>query len=68
MQKDLDRETCNLQELEAQKQDAQDRLEEMEQQRAKLEDMLSDVRQKCQEESQMVKGPPRASRSVARLP
>ncbi len=54
MQNDLDRETCTLQELEAQKQDAQDRLEEMDQQKAKLEDMLNDVRQKCQEESQMV--------------
>ena len=55
MQNDLDRETCSLQELEAQKQDAQDRLEEMDQQKAKLEDMLNDVRQKCQEESQMVR-------------
>lgn len=54
MQNDLDRETSTLQELEAQKQDAQDRLEEMDQQKAKLEDMLNDVRQKCQEESQMV--------------
>lgn len=54
MQNDLDRETCSLQELEAQKQDAQDRLDEMDQQKAKLEDMLNEVRQKCQEESQMV--------------
>lgn len=54
MQNDLDREASSLQELEAQKQDAQDRLEEMDQQKAKLEDMLNDVRQKCQEESQMV--------------
>lgn len=55
MQNDLDREASTLQELEAQKQDAQDRLEEMDQQKAKLEDMLNDVRQKCQEESQMVR-------------
>uniref|UniRef100_A0A8C4TJU1 Epidermal growth factor receptor pathway substrate 15 like 1 n=1 Tax=Erpetoichthys calabaricus TaxID=27687 RepID=A0A8C4TJU1_ERPCA len=54
LQNDLDRETSSLQELEAQKQDAQDRLEEMDQQKAKLEDMLNDVRQKCQEESQMI--------------
>lgn len=43
-----------MQELEAQKQDAQDRLDEMDQQKAKLKDMLNDVRQKCQEESQVV--------------
>lgn len=54
MQNDLDRETASLQELEAQKQDAQDRLEEMDQQKHKLEDMLNEVRMKCQEESQMV--------------
>lgn len=54
MQNDLDRETANLQELEAQKQEAQERLEEMDQQKNKLEDMLNDVRIKCQEESQMV--------------
>ncbi|XP_069042249.1 epidermal growth factor receptor substrate 15-like 1 isoform X6 [Lepisosteus oculatus] len=54
MQNDLDRETCSLQKLESQKQDAQDRLEEMDQQKAKLEDMLNDVRQKCQEETQMI--------------
>lgn len=55
MQNDLDRETASLQELEAQKQDAQDRLEEMDQQKHKLEDMLNEVRMKCQEESQMVR-------------
>lgn len=55
MQNDLDRETASLQELEAQKQDAQDRLEEMDQQKHKLEDMLNEVRIKCQEESQMVR-------------
>ncbi|XP_041695644.1 epidermal growth factor receptor substrate 15-like 1 isoform X6 [Coregonus clupeaformis] len=54
MQNDLDRETCSLQELEAQNQDAQERLEEMDQQKAKLEDMLNDVRIKCNEESQMI--------------
>lgn len=54
MQNDLDREAACLQELEAQKQDAQDRLEEMDQQKHKLEDMLNEVRIKCQEESQMV--------------
>ncbi|KAM7410674.1 hypothetical protein PAMA_001895 [Pampus argenteus] len=54
MQNDLDRETASLQELEAQKQDAQDRLEEMDQQKHKLEDMLNEVRIKCQEESQMI--------------
>lgn len=43
-----------MQELEAQKQDAQDRLDEMDQQKAKLKDMLNDVRQKCQEETQVV--------------
>lgn len=56
MQNDLDRETASLQELEAQKQDAQERLEEMDQQKHKLEDMLNEVRMKCQEESQMVRG------------
>lgn len=55
MQNDLDRETVTLQELEAQKQDAQDRLDEMDQQKHKLEDMLNEVRMKCQEESQMVR-------------
>lgn len=55
MQSDLDRETASLQELEAQKQDAQDRLDEMDQQKHKLEDMLNEVRMKCQEESQMVR-------------
>lgn len=55
MQNNLDRETTSLQELEAQKQDAQDRLEEMDQQKHKLEDMLNEVRIKCQEESQMVR-------------
>lgn len=60
MQNDLDRETAALQELEAQKQDAQDRLEEMDQQKHKLEDMLNEIRMKCQDESQMViKGKPR---------
>lgn len=54
MQNDLDRETAALQELESQKQDAQDRLEEMDQQKHKLEDMLNEIRMKCQEESQMV--------------
>ncbi|ELW67092.1 Epidermal growth factor receptor substrate 15-like 1, partial [Tupaia chinensis] len=54
LQNDLDRETSSLQELEAQKQDAQDRLDEMDQQKAKLRDMLSDVRQKCQDETQMI--------------
>ncbi|RMC00988.1 hypothetical protein DUI87_22675 [Hirundo rustica rustica] len=54
LQNDLDRETSNLQELEAQKQDAQDRLDEMDQQKAKLKDMLNDVRQKCQEETQVI--------------
>lgn len=54
LQNDLDREASSLQELEAQKQDAQDRLDEMDQQKAKLRDMLSDVRQKCQDETQTV--------------
>ncbi|KAK6320441.1 hypothetical protein J4Q44_G00095480 [Coregonus suidteri] len=54
MQNDLDKETCCLQELEAQKQDAQERLEEMDQQKTKLEDMLNDVRIQCKEESQMI--------------
>lgn len=54
MQNDLDRETANLQELEAQKQDAQDRLEEMDQQKHKLEDVLNEIQIKCQEESHMV--------------
>lgn len=51
----MDRETASLQELEAQKQEAQDRLEEMDQQKHKLEDMLNEIRMKCQEESQMVR-------------
>lgn len=55
LQNDLDRETSSLQELEAQKQDAQDRLDEMDQQKARLRDMLSDVRQKCQGETQLVR-------------
>lgn len=55
MQNDLDRESSSLQDLESQKQDAQERLEEMDQQRSKLEGMLNDVKQKCQDESQMVR-------------
>lgn len=55
MQSELDRESAALQELESQKQDAQDRLQEMDQQKLKLEDMLNEIRMKCQEESQMVK-------------
>lgn len=54
MQNDLDRESSSLQDLESQKQDAQERLEEMDQQRSKLEGMLNDVKQKCQEETQTV--------------
>lgn len=54
MQNGLDRESSSLQDLESQKQAAQERLEEMDQQRSKLEGMLNDVKQKCQEESQMV--------------
>lgn len=55
MQNSLDRESSSLQDLESQKQSAQERLEEMDQQRSKLEGMLNDVKQKCQEESQMVR-------------
>lgn len=53
-----------MQELEAQKQDAQDRLDEMDQQKAKLRDMLSDVRQKCQDETQMVSLIPSTARGL----
>lgn len=55
MQTSLDRESSGLQDLESQKQDAQERLEEMDQQRSKLDGMLSDVKTKCQGESQMVR-------------
>lgn len=55
MQNSLDRESSSLQDLESQKQIAQERLEEMDQQRSKLEGMLNDVKHKCQEESQMVR-------------
>lgn len=55
MQNGLDRESSSLQDLESQKQVAQERLEEMDQQRSKLEGMLNDVKQKCQDESQMVR-------------
>lgn len=55
MQNSLDRESSSLKDLESQKQIAQERLEEMDQQRSKLEGMLNDVKQKCQEESQMVR-------------
>lgn len=55
MQNSLDRESSSLQDLESQKQIAQERLEEMDQQRSKLEGMVNDVKQKCQEESQMVR-------------
>lgn len=55
MQNGLDRESSSLQDLESQKQDAQERLEEMDQQRSKLEGMLNDIKMKCQEESQMVR-------------
>lgn len=55
MQNGLDRESSSLKDLESQKQTAQERLEEMDQQRSKLEGMLNDVKQKCQEESQMVR-------------
>lgn len=55
MQNGLDRESSSLKDLESQKQIAQERLEEMDQQRSKLEGMVNDVKQKCQEESQMVR-------------
>lgn len=55
MQDGLDRESSSLQDLESQKQVAQERLEEMDQQRSKLEGMLNDVKQKCQEETQTVR-------------
>lgn len=55
MQGDLEREASGLQQLEAQKQDAQERLQEMDQQRAKLDSMLADVRLKCREESHTVR-------------
>lgn len=55
MQNGLDRESSSLQDLDSQKQDAQERLEEMDQQRSKLEGMLNDIKQKCQEESHMVR-------------
>lgn len=55
MQDGLDRESSSLQDLESQKQVAQERLEEMDQQRSKLEGMLNDVKQKCQEETQLVR-------------
>lgn len=68
MQNDLDRESVSLQGLETQKQDSQERLEEMDQQRSKLEGMLNDVKQKCQEESQMVrKLPNKNNMFIARL-
>ncbi|CAB1317054.1 unnamed protein product [Coregonus sp. 'balchen'] len=54
MQGDLDCESSGLQDLESQKQDAQDRLEEMDQQRNMLEGVLNDIRQKCQDESTLI--------------
>lgn len=55
MQTGLDRESSSLMDLESQKRIAQERLEEMDQQHSKLDGMLSDVKQKCQEESQVVR-------------
>lgn len=55
MQNGLDKESCSLKDLESQKQIAKERLEEMDQQRSKLEGMLNDIKQKCQEESNMVR-------------
>ena len=54
MQGELERETSGVQDLEAQRQVAQDRLQEMDQQRAKLEDKLNDMKSKYQMESQKV--------------
>ena len=54
MLEDLDQESGGLQDLEAQKQDAQQQLEEMDQQRNKLEGMLKDVHLKCQDQSTLV--------------
>lgn len=55
MQTGLDRESSTLMDLESQKRIAQERLEDMDQQHSKLDGMLSDVKQKCQEESHMVR-------------
>lgn len=64
MQNGLDRESSSLQDLESQRQDAQERLGEMDQQRSKLEGMINDVKQKCQEESHMVRDIRRRNRAV----
>lgn len=64
MQNGLDRESSSLQDLESQRQDAQERLGEMDQQRSKLEGMINDVKQKCQEESHMVRDIRRWKRAV----
>lgn len=55
MQTGLDRESSSLMDLESQKRIAQERLEEMDQRHLKLDGMLTDIKQKCQEESQVVR-------------
>lgn len=58
VQRDLERENVDLQDLEHQKRDGQVRLVEMEQQRVKLESTLDETKNKWQEENAKVRRAP----------
>ncbi|KAI4878631.1 hypothetical protein NFI96_033604, partial [Prochilodus magdalenae] len=54
MQGELEHENRGLQDLDQQKQIAQDRLQDMEQQRSKLEGMVNEAKNKCTDESSRI--------------
>lgn len=55
LQDEVQRESINLQKLQAQKQQVQELLGELDEQKAQLEEQLQEVRKKCAEEAQLVK-------------
>lgn len=54
LQDEVQRESLNLQKLQAQKQQVQELLDELDEQKAQLEEQLKEVRKKCAEEAQLV--------------
>lgn len=55
LQDEVQRESVNLQKLQAQKQQVQELLDELDEQKAQLEEQLKEVRKKCAEEAQLVR-------------
>ncbi|GAB1289941.1 Epidermal growth factor receptor substrate 15 [Apodemus speciosus] len=54
LQDEVQRESINLQKLQAQKQQVQELLDELDEQKAQLEEQLKEVRKKCAEEAQLI--------------